>query len=151
MCGGLARIVSDRKLRERYRIREATLLKDSYNIALPQLVAAVRVSAGERALVLLKWGLIPAWAKDATISHKSINARSELVSLAEESITTIPTPFPSSASLPDRPNHVRSCPHRCERVSIHEPTSKSEPAVTARRNTSPKTLPDSWSCASKQS
>jgi putative SOS response-associated peptidase YedK len=79
MCGRFARIVSDRKLRERYRLKEGTLLKDSYNIAPSQPVAAVRANKGERMLVLRKWGLIPAWAKDATIGHKSINTRSETV------------------------------------------------------------------------
>jgi putative SOS response-associated peptidase YedK len=45
-----------------------------------QLVPAVR--AGEdkgREFVMLKWGLIPSWAKDATIANSLINARGETV------------------------------------------------------------------------
>jgi putative SOS response-associated peptidase YedK len=79
MCGRFARIVSDKKLREKYRLKEGTLLKDSYNIAPSQPVAAVRGTDGERELVLLKWGLIPSWSKDATIGQKLINARAETV------------------------------------------------------------------------
>jgi putative SOS response-associated peptidase YedK len=79
MCGRFARIVSDRKLREKYRLKEATLLKDSYNVAPSQPVAAVRATDGDRELVLLKWGLIPSWSKDEKIGYKLINARSETV------------------------------------------------------------------------
>jgi putative SOS response-associated peptidase YedK len=79
MCGRFARIVSNSKLREKYRLKEATLLKDSYNIAPTQPVAAVRAADGDRELVLLKWGLIPSWSKDAKIAYKLINARSETV------------------------------------------------------------------------
>jgi len=39
----------------------------------------VRVEDGHRALVSLKWGLIPSWAKDAKIAYSLINARSETV------------------------------------------------------------------------
>jgi putative SOS response-associated peptidase YedK len=79
MCGRFARIVSDKKLREKYRLKEATLLKDSYNIAPSQPVAAVRATDRGNELVLLKWGLIPSWSKDAKIGQKLANARSETV------------------------------------------------------------------------
>jgi putative SOS response-associated peptidase YedK len=56
MCGRFARIVSDRKLRDKYRLKEGMVLKDSYNIAPTQPIAAVRALDGGRELVLLKWG-----------------------------------------------------------------------------------------------
>ena len=37
----------------------------------------VRNEEGERRLSMLRWGLIPAWAKDPGIGHKLINARAE--------------------------------------------------------------------------
>jgi putative SOS response-associated peptidase YedK len=42
-------------------------------------VAAVRLAreTGDRELVMLKWGLIPFWAKDPGIGSRMINARSE--------------------------------------------------------------------------
>lgn len=52
-----------------------------YNVAPTQEAAVVRVVApGEpRRLELLRWGLIPYWAEDASIGNRMINARSESV------------------------------------------------------------------------
>ncbi len=51
-----------------------------YNIAPTQNIAAVRNDEhGERELVLLRWGLIPFWAKDPSIGNRMINARAETV------------------------------------------------------------------------
>jgi len=61
-------------------------LPPRYNIAPTQSVPIVRLvrrkgSAGsaERELVQVRWGLIPFWAKDASIGAKMINARAESV------------------------------------------------------------------------
>jgi len=56
-------------------------LPPRYNIAPSQPVAVVRrpVADGPRRLHLLRWGLIPAWAKDPAIGARMINARSETV------------------------------------------------------------------------
>ncbi|MFQ5608698.1 MAG: SOS response-associated peptidase [Woeseiaceae bacterium] len=51
-----------------------------YNIAPTQFVAAIRDSEDKtRELVMLRWGLIPFWAKDASIGNRMINARAETV------------------------------------------------------------------------
>ena len=52
-----------------------------YNVAPTQPVAAVRIDNGhgKRVLTFLRWGLIPAWAKDINISYRLINARGETV------------------------------------------------------------------------
>src|SRR5262245_43610827 len=50
-----------------------------YNIAPTQTVTAVRLADGKRQLALLKWGLIPSWAKDAKIGYSTINARGDSV------------------------------------------------------------------------
>jgi putative SOS response-associated peptidase YedK len=52
-----------------------------YNIAPTQTVAAVRSaeSGDGRELSLVKWGLIPSWAKDAKIGNSLINARADTV------------------------------------------------------------------------
>jgi putative SOS response-associated peptidase YedK len=52
-------------------------LKARFNIAPTQLVPVVRASAAGRELSMLRWGLIPSWAKDPKIAHTLINARSE--------------------------------------------------------------------------
>lgn len=55
--------------------------KPRYNITPSQMVACVRNAAdnGHREAVMLKWGLIPSWAKDPSIGYKMINARAETV------------------------------------------------------------------------
>lgn len=50
-----------------------------YNIAPTQDVAAVRLVDGNRQLALLRWGLIPSWAKDTKIGGSTINARADTV------------------------------------------------------------------------
>jgi len=49
----------------------------SYNVAPTQPVAAVRMQDDRRECVLLRWGMIPFWARDKKTSY--INARSETV------------------------------------------------------------------------
>jgi putative SOS response-associated peptidase YedK len=50
-----------------------------YNIAPTQSVPVIRQNPKEprRELSLLRWGLIPSWAKDPSVSAQMINARSE--------------------------------------------------------------------------
>ena len=52
-------------------------LRPRYNVAPSQDVAVARPGDNGRTLAMLRWGLIPAWAKDSAIGHKLINARSE--------------------------------------------------------------------------
>jgi len=53
-----------------------------YNIAPTQPVPVIRQNPKEpiRELSLVRWGLIPSWAKDASVAAKMINARSETAS-----------------------------------------------------------------------
>jgi putative SOS response-associated peptidase YedK len=50
-----------------------------YNIAPTQLIPVVRLNPKEpsRALSLMRWGLVPHWAKDPSIATSTINAKSE--------------------------------------------------------------------------
>ena len=50
-----------------------------YNIAPSQPVPVIRQNPKEprRELSLMRWGLIPSWAKDASVAARMINARSE--------------------------------------------------------------------------
>ena len=52
-----------------------------YNIAPTQTVLAIRCpqDVAHKELVGLRWGLIPSWAKDASIGNQTINARAETV------------------------------------------------------------------------
>lgn len=51
-----------------------------YNIAPTQYIAAIRDDGeGSRELTMLRWGLVPFWAKDPSIGNRMINARAETV------------------------------------------------------------------------
>jgi putative SOS response-associated peptidase YedK len=54
-----------------------------YNIAPTQPVPVIRQNPKKpvRELSLVRWGLIPSWAKDSSVSAKMINARSETASV----------------------------------------------------------------------
>ena len=54
-------------------------LQPRYNIAPTQDIAAIREGEAGRELTLLRWGLVPFWAKDPSIGYRMINARAETV------------------------------------------------------------------------
>ena len=54
-------------------------LRPRFNVAPGQDVAAVRAHPDGRRLSMLRWGLLPAWAKDPNMGYRMINARAETV------------------------------------------------------------------------
>ncbi len=55
-------------------------IRPRYNIAPMQDVPVIRATAdGQRELAQVRWGLVPRWAKDASIGARMINARAETV------------------------------------------------------------------------
>lgn len=48
-----------------------------YNVAPSQPVQAFVAAGADAAVVSLRWGLIPSWARDARIAYSTINARAE--------------------------------------------------------------------------
>ena len=83
MCGRYSQAQEQRLLVPRYGVDELTETKvvPRFNIA-PTQNAVVVLEEGKRKLKLMRWGLIPRWAKDASIGQRMINARAE--SLAEK-------------------------------------------------------------------
>jgi putative SOS response-associated peptidase YedK len=81
MCGRFTLTTPAQTLAVQFDLAQVPALEPRYNIAPTQPVAAVRVGSEskERELVLMRWGLIPFWAKDSTIGGRMINARSETV------------------------------------------------------------------------
>lgn len=78
MCG---RFVQKVDLREAAKIFDAIVeaeQRTNYNVA-PRQPIAVIMEDGKRKIVEMSWGLVPRWAKDASIANKLINARSETV------------------------------------------------------------------------
>ena len=80
MCGRYTLTSPLEGVRQVFDFIEQPNLAPRYNIAPTQEVAAVRLGdEGQRYFGWLRWGLIPAWAKDATIASRLINARGETV------------------------------------------------------------------------
>ena len=79
MCGRFALKAPPRSIQEHFHLPETVYLSPRYNIAPSQSIAVVRHLPGEnfRHLDMLRWGLIPHWAKDMKIGYRLINARSE--------------------------------------------------------------------------
>jgi len=74
MCGRYA-LYTTNEINDRYHVKGSGALRASYNVA-PSQVMPVVTSDG---LHLMRWGLIPPWARDEKIGYRLINARSETV------------------------------------------------------------------------
>ncbi len=81
MCGRYTLSSPSDELALLFDLSELPQVWPRYNTAPTQEAAVVRVTEpGEpRRLDLLKWGLIPYWAKEASIGNRMINARAESV------------------------------------------------------------------------
>ena len=79
MCGRYTLSSPSDDLALLFDLPELPLMPPRYNLAPTQEAAVVRVVAPDapRRLDLLKWGLIPYWAKEASIGNRMINARAE--------------------------------------------------------------------------
>ena len=66
---------------DQFGVNEPPLFKPRYNIAPSQQVATIRLNpeAAKRECVMLRWVLIPSWAKDPKIGNQCINAKGETV------------------------------------------------------------------------
>jgi putative SOS response-associated peptidase YedK len=83
MCGRYTLIANAEAIRLLFELPafDERLVVPRYNIAPTQPIAVVRVSPkGERELIPVRWGLIPAWAKDPRTLPLMINARAEGIS-----------------------------------------------------------------------
>lgn len=79
MCGRYTLKTPSRRIAEAFDLPEIPDREPRFNIAPTQLVLIVRNEEGERVARMVRWGLIPFWAKDPSIGNKLINARSETV------------------------------------------------------------------------
>jgi putative SOS response-associated peptidase YedK len=84
MCGRYFRRSDKQRLAEAFRAGVPTTfdILPSYNVAPQSFQPIVRLNqeTQDRELALLRWGLIPFWAKDAKIGYSTINAKSETIS-----------------------------------------------------------------------
>lgn len=80
MCGRFAFYSPSEAAAALFGVATSVAVEPRFNIAPTQYIAAIRQDAQqERELVMLRWGLVPFWAKDPTIGNRMINARAETV------------------------------------------------------------------------
>ena len=86
MCGRYVRRSDKQRLAEHFRLHPGTMpdFGVSYNVAPQTFQPIVRLNrdSGEREIVMMRWGLIPFWAKDAKIGYSTINAKAESIATA---------------------------------------------------------------------
>jgi len=86
MCGRYTHRLTWPEIVALYRLSEQAVAPNDfgprYNIAPTQRAPVVRKRDAGRECAMLRWGLIPFWAKDAKIAYKTINARAETVATA---------------------------------------------------------------------
>lgn len=78
MCGRYALNTTPQELAETFKLDRSLAFSARFNIAPASLVPVIRQSPqGELVADLLRWGLIPHWARDPAIGAKLNNARGE--------------------------------------------------------------------------
>lgn len=77
MCGRFTLAATGELIAAQFGLSETPQLRARYNIAPTQPVAIIREAEGRRVLEMARWGLIPAWARDASLGARLINARAE--------------------------------------------------------------------------
>ncbi len=80
MCGRYSLTTPVDALVDLFLVEQRPNLRPRYNIAPTDDVPIVRLNRdGRRELRLVRWGLVPFWAKDLKIGARMINARAETV------------------------------------------------------------------------
>ncbi len=82
MCGRFTLRTPASELAEIFEVEARPNLAARYNIAPSQDILVTRAAGGEgakREFAMLRWGLVPHWAKDPAIGNRMINARAETV------------------------------------------------------------------------
>ncbi len=78
MCGRFSLAVKKGDLVIRFNVDAVDLIRPRYNCAPSQKLAVIS-NADPSTLDFYRWGLIPSWARDTTISSKTINAKAETI------------------------------------------------------------------------
>jgi putative SOS response-associated peptidase YedK len=80
MCGRFAFYSPSEAAVALFGVSTSVEIEPRFNIAPTQFIAAIRNEEDkQRELVMLRWGLVPFWAKDPSIGNRMINARAETV------------------------------------------------------------------------
>lgn len=80
-CGRYVLKVKAKDLAKRYNVAKGPAdIRRNYNVAPGQILpVVVEPHEGERRIEMMRWGLVPVWAKDPKIGYKLINARDDTI------------------------------------------------------------------------
>jgi putative SOS response-associated peptidase YedK len=86
MCGRYVRRSDKQRIAEHFAVHGTSLpdFGPSWNVAPQTFQPIIRLNrdTGEREIVLMRWGLVPFWAKDPSIGLRTINAKAETITTA---------------------------------------------------------------------
>jgi putative SOS response-associated peptidase YedK len=79
MCGRFNILTNLHEVATLFGVSKPPDFPKRYNVSPTQTIPIVKAEDGKRSIALVRWGLIPSWAKDAKIAYSLINARGETV------------------------------------------------------------------------
>lgn len=86
MCGRYGRRADKQRIAEWFHTHDTNVFDEStysptFNVAPQSLQPIVRIDrdTGQRELTIMRWGLVPFWAKDAKVAYSTINAKAETI------------------------------------------------------------------------
>ena len=79
MCGRYTLVATAEAIAARFGVVVPLSFRPRYNVAPTQQMPVIIEGDSDRELHMMRWGLIPHWAKDKAIGNKMINARAETV------------------------------------------------------------------------
>jgi putative SOS response-associated peptidase YedK len=86
VCGRYVRRSDKQRIADHFAVHGPSLpdFGPSWNVAPQTFQPIVRLNrdTGEREIVLMRWGLVPYWAKDEKIGLRTINAKAETITTA---------------------------------------------------------------------
>src|ERR1700722_4905143 len=82
MCGRYYSTGDKKKIAAAFRMKvpDELVIFPSFNVAPQTFQPVIRLNDdGEREIVMMKWGLVPFFAKDTKMAYSTINARAETI------------------------------------------------------------------------
>ena len=77
MCGRFSATFTFREIKLRWNLQSDLSFEPRYNIAPSESVPVIVQGEAGNEAQLMKWGLVPSWAPDASVGNRMINARAE--------------------------------------------------------------------------
>jgi putative SOS response-associated peptidase YedK len=86
MCGRYVRRSDKQRIAEHFQVHGLSLpdFGPSWNVAPQTFQPVIRLNrdTGVREIVLMRWGLVPFWARDAKVGYSTINAQAETITIS---------------------------------------------------------------------